>query len=745
MPIAGTLRFALLLFAAVAMYAGAVRRAVAEDVDAGEAGFEGVREARVEMTNGVPRLMINGRPVLPLVFFPNTDVPGEWSEKMLREQVALAADAGVHIYSFPFRIQRSDDGAKPDYTVGEQRMQTMIDIDPKAVFILRVYPGPWPFWKEWKDFPEGEISLFADGTSNFISVASEFFRKYSNEDLAAAVRHLEASPYGQRIICYHPGGPEHEMFMDRYREKGPDYSAANQRGFRRWLKGTYKTDAALQAAWGGSDVTLDTAAIPETEPGRFPMHGARGGETAEIFYQLPEEQDWIDYSRYGSDIVTDRLLEWARIVKAESQGKKLTAFFYGYTFELCGSFSGHYRLDRVLECPDVDILASPISYVERLGGEPGAFMSLVDTITAHGKLWFNEDDTRTSYVDPDKVPPHISLWQGHEAKSHDETLGILDRNLGAILVHRAGTWWMDLIGAGAFNAPEAWKMLSERAPLYSEVYADPAPYRPDVAVIVDEQSKTVVKSDWDANYWLMMQLRNESMRTGAAVGFYSLDDFVSGAVPACKVYVFPNAFVLTGNEIDAMRARLDKEQAPAVWVYAPNCFGPAGFDASRAESLTGITIELDPGRQGSRGVGLLDGLTWGKDVPVQPRPVVRDGGAEVLGRYVDGGRVSAAAKEVGHHRSVYVADMSLTADVFRRLFELGGAHIWAGQGEVVHCDGRFLMAHHGPAGPIAIRLPQGVGAKAISGTVVHYEDGVATMKGDANATVWLRLLPKDRP
>jgi beta-galactosidase len=698
-----------------------------------------VREARVETANGMPRLLVNGRPVAPLMFFPNTDIPGEWSKTFLREQVTLAAGAGVHLYSFPYRVSRKNDGSEPDYAHADRCVEAILEADPDAVFLLRIYPGPWPFWKEWADIPETEITRFADGSSNFISFASEHFKRHFAEDLAQIIRRVEASPHGDRVIGYQPGGPEHEMFMDHYREKGPDYSQANTLGFRKWLAGMYADDAALQRAWAREEVTLGTANVPAFEPGRFPMHGAREGETVEVFYSLPEEQDWLDYSRYVSDANADLIVSWAEIVKRETDRKKLSAFFYGYTFELIGSFNGHDRLSRVLDCPDVDILASPYSYMGRLGGDPGGFMSPADSVAARGKLWFNEDDSRTSVLHEDKVGNWNGLWAGGKAETLDETVGMLGRNLGTVMTHRAGTWWMDLLGAGAFASPDLWQVMADRAPRFRELAADPAPFRPEAAVIVDEYSKGVVKSDWDVHFRLMAGTRNASMLSGASVGFYTLDDFIDGVVPPCKAYVLTNLFDVTDGQAALIRERLDREGATALWLYAPGCMGANGADLSGAERLTGIRMTADTGVQGSEGAGPWAGTSWGWTANVSPRPVVDDPDAEVLGRYRSDGAVSAARKRVGSHTSVVAADLSVDHNLLRRVFEEAGAHIWTRGGESVQTDGTWLIIHRKEADPVRVALPEGVKAEPSGGTVADSDASSITLEFSPFETVWLRL------
>lgn len=723
---------AVLLALLIAALRGAIHAAEAPP------SFAGVEEACVDFAEGVPKLVVNGEDTIPFMFFPNTDLPFDYSERFHREQVDLAAEYGVRLYSFPCRIGWED--GEPDYSKAFDRFQLVVERDPKALILPRMFIGPESHWPVWEDLLDTEVMTYSDGSKGPISIASEYFWAYSNKYFAQAIQTLEASPYGKHIIGYHPGGPDSEMFMRSYRSKGPDYSTANQKGFQAYLRGKYATGEALAQAWARPGLTFAEAAVPDFEPGRFPMHSNLDrGDPIRVFYRQPEEQDWIDYSEYASAITADRIIDWARLIKEETDGKKLAAFFYGYTIELCGSFSGHYALKRVLECEDVDILASPISYYGRLGGDPGAYMSLVDTITAHGKLWMNEDDTRTSVVKPEHI--RVNLPQGKRAKTLDETVGVLSRNLGAALTHRAGTWWMDLIGAGAFNHPRMWAEMQRRVPLYEEVYRNPSPFRPQVAVIVDEEAKFYIRDDWDVNFQLLKMLRNHSVETGAAVGFYSLDDLLSGGVPPCRAFVFANAFVLNGDEIDTLHKRLDREGALAIWLYGAACAGGDGYDPEGIAKASGIAVEAKPGKQGSQGAGLLAGEEWGISNVVEPRPVVVESeDVEILGRYTADGAPSAARTRMGEHESVFIGDIGVSTSVLRKLYNLGGAHIWADGGEAVYTDGEFLVVHSGTGGTTALYLPgEGVEIEAVDGHALERAAHKVLVELKANETAWFRL------
>jgi hypothetical protein len=257
---------------------------------------------------------------------------------------------------------------------------------------------------------------------------------------------------------------------------------------------------------------------------------------------------------------------------------------------------------------------------------------------------------------------------------------------------------------------------------------------------VDERSKLFVKDDWDANYWLMYWVRDQAAKTGAAVGYYTLDDFIAGLAPPCRAYVFANAFRLDEGQVGAILARLDKERATAIWDYGAGCLGRRGLDLAQMARLTGMTVAAAPGRMDTVGEGLLRGLAWGPGISVAPRFTVTDGAARVLGRYRDGGAVSAAEKRHGPHRSVLLADWGPTAQVLRRLLRGAGCHLWAPAGDVVLADGRFLAVHSGASGRKRLSLPAGCSAEPLGpcDVVERRADGL-TVRCRAGDTLWFRL------
>ena len=700
--------------------------------------FQPVNSAKVSLMNGVPQLLINGSPVPPLVFFYNNEagqpVPNA-------TEVSAAAKNGVHIYStiIHWNWMGSDPAAPLNWSGPDLEFQRYIDMDPQAMFLVRLRTEPPANWPLWNSVPAGcvvkSLDGSLDGSLNPLSWGSQDYHDASVANVRNFVRHYESTPIGKRIIAYHvAGGVSGEWFGyggRDYRTFGPDYSDANLQAFRAWLRQKYAADAQLQEAWG-RPVTLAGASIP-SDPSRFPAHDRT---PVVAFYSRPAQQDWIDFSSYESDQASQWILDLAHAVKQETNGSKLTAAFYGYTYEAYApSLMAHSRLDRLLNSPDIDIICAPISYQASSGnnypdrwyGGPAGFMAAVDSVAAHGKLWFNENDILAFHV-PDT--------------GFDFANRILQRDLGSILVHRAGTWWMDLFDTAPFADPRLWSMMGTNGILnYQNLYAAPKPYQPEVAVISDATAHLYVNDDTIIPGNTLMLLKNYAMKAGVSLGFYTLDDFVAGIGPQCPVYLFANANYTTEAQNAAINQRLDREGALAIWQYAPGYLGPSSSGAGGASTLTGFTLAQADGYTGTTGMGVLQGKQWGLrfGATVSPRLVVQDPGAISLGRYYVDNKISTAVKRVGSHTAIFIGDFILSSDFIRTAVVQAGVNVWIADDSIVHTDGNLLVVHTGVAGAKTINLPAGVAARPLGGQAGVGSASSIQATFAAGDTLWFQL------
>jgi beta-galactosidase len=605
-------------------------------------------------------------------------------------QVKLAAAAGVHIFSFGIALPWPKPGEEPNWAGVDQPIEFTLRNDPEALVMPRFGCNP-PQW--WLDEHPDEAMLFSDGKTNAMSMASELWLEECVKNVRALVRHCEAE-YGDRFIGYHPCGQHTgEWFYERSWEPVlSDFSPAMNAGFRKWVRARYADEEALRRAWNEPEATFDGVAVPSAEEQLSTKLG--------LFRDPQAERKLIDYFEYKQLAMEQPLEAIARTIKEETGGRKLVTFFYGYLFDMHGipmgpQTSGHLAMARMIRCPDVDILTSPISYNDRQLGGAGMFMSAVDSVRGGGKLWLNEDDTRTYLTPPDAGYGRVDTPQG--------SMWVHQRNFAQLLPRRLACWYMDLGGTGWVNGPDLWENIGRLRAIYEKELARPATFAAEVAVIVSETSPFYTKCTSALHSPIVYQMRSQCFRLGAPIRIHLLSDLTAGRVPKAKAYLFLNAFHLT----DANREAIKREcrDATTVWLYG------AGFlneDASERDmaDVTGLPLARgtpQPGRVTPEpGAGVEE--AFGTDTVLDPLWTVQEGpGVQVLGRYADG---SVAAAYSAEARSAYLGALHVPAKLLRNLLKQAGVHLYSDSDDVILADREFLGVVATSAGTKTISLPE---------------------------------------
>lgn len=375
----------------------------------------------------------------------------------------------------------------------DRALMSVLSVNPDSFILLRVglsLGGDWDgnpgkMWLDKNPDDRWKAVNGSTGNEDTVSWASDkWFKDNNGYDalgiLSKIIDYINSDPYyAARVVGYHPCVGE--WFEPYCREKGADASVTNTKKFRAWLKDKYKTDAALKAAWADGTATLAGAAVPDV-PGN-------GGRT-ETRSLLTEKSDTrtIDFYEYTQWLVASRIKEFNKLVKQKTNNRCLTVAFYGYEMEVVTPLSGHNAVEALLQDKNMDALVSPISYHDRNEGGLGGFMSPVDAVQSAGKLWIVEDDIRL-LNNPDDPDASYNPAAGSVAAA----LEIHKREMGALLIRGAGTWFMDLWGSGWLDHPDIWKNIGNLYPLYTSYTGkmtvssgDKTAFRPQVAVILDE-------------------------------------------------------------------------------------------------------------------------------------------------------------------------------------------------------------------------------------------------------------------
>ncbi len=609
--------------------------------------------------------------------------PGDVFERQIR----LAAAADVPFVSFPMEVPWPKPGEQPDFSPADAMCRHVLSANPAALLVPRIDVNA-PAW--WMEAHPDELMAWDDGPhpERRASPASGIYRREAAEKLSALVMHLE-STLGAHIAGYHPTGQNTgEWFYQDAWEKGLNgYGASDRDGFRAWLKSRYGTDAALRAAWRDDTVSLESATVPPP--------AARRASPAGPLRDPVTERPLIDFAEFQQRSMADCVCDVAAAVRRATGGRKLIFFFYGYEFEFGvlannAGTSGHYDLRHLLDCPDIDVICSPISYFDRGLGQGAPAMSPAESVAVAGKMWLDEDDTHT-YLASGNFPGIADHVDSAE-KTEQELL----RNTGQCAIRNFGTWWMDLGSSGWFDDPALWEQMKKLNRLDSALLAHPSPFRPEVAAVIDERSvMRAGQGSVSITGPCVSEARRALGQMGAPYGQYLLDDVTAGRVHP-KMYVFLSAWRLDAEQRRQLLAVT--RGATRVWCYAPGWQEEhtTSIDAMREltgfqlKRVSGIEVHAEP-----TGAGKLAGLgqALGEHRVVQPLFAVSDASPdESLAHYSDGS-CAIAMRKSGSGIDLFVGPPGLSSDLLRIAAREAGVHLFTQTDCNVYANGPFIVVH----------------------------------------------------
>jgi hypothetical protein len=653
--------------------------------------------ARVRMVDGRPELFINGKPTPPLILYVNADLGPRASHSPAAAEIRLAAAQGVNIVSFSASIELANPPSAAKYREMGRIFAFVLKNNPKAYFIPRVWCGGDIFRRQHPS----QLIDYANGTRPAISIASRVWCNTAKRGLVAFIRYVQTSRFADRVIGYHlVYGNTGEWFTpDYWSFPGFDYSQPNRLGFARWLRRHYHTDAVLRAAWHDSTVTFQTVAIPPAQAvNSYP------------FYR-PAEHRYVDYLRYVNDIMARRIEQLAAVVKRQTAGHSLVIAFFGYDFETPTPDSANHALGRLLRDPNVDCIASPVSYGDRRPGGSPAFMGPVDSATLHGKLWILEDDTRTFLAHGPTAPaatgPCVNL---------NQTVAVHRRNFGQMMVHRLGTWWMDLYGTGWLNNASIWKNIGKLRGAYLR-YAPQTQFQPDVAVIYSARSSYYARVEKGGCPPLLPALVSQPIQffhCGTSTGFYLLSDIKRPDFPRAKVIIFLNAWRVSAATRGVIHRKLERGGRTLIWIYGGGFINREGRLDAAASHLVGMRLRL----RASRGIAGSEIIANNAlDLPAEPIAglkaadipsfAVDDPAAIPLARYRNTPDVSMALRRCQGYQSLFIGDPRPPAAFWRALFPHLRVPVYLNTNDAFQTDGHLMMiSSDGVAGLRVLTLPR---------------------------------------
>jgi hypothetical protein len=707
-----------------------------------------VHRATIRSRGGVPTLHVDDVPhpaVGYLTFHPEA-----------RGRFRDFARAGIRLFAFNATSDFHSYGtARPvavrpgvfDYRALDRRVGRILGDVPDALLIARVYIGSPPWWdathpRELMRFEDGSCSReFRSGTlkRTVPSFSSRKWRVFASDALARLVRHVARSPYGGRVLGFHLMGGETEewFYHGTYEGYLSDYSEVHHRAFRRWSR--------ARASGGGLLRRLFNARVGQGTPVPEPHRRLAGGG---VLLDPVSERDVAEYVLFRSREVVETIGEFADIVKASSGGRFLCGAFYGYVLELASHplglhHSGHLSFEKLLECPSIDFLSSPTSYLNRsVGSGYSAFMTMTDSAKLHGKLWFNENDCRTHLT-----PPAYGCGR---TTTPEETTAVMRREFAHSMARGGGLWWFDMRG-GWYRDADNMAEVARLTRLSAELVDTDRRSVAEVAVLVAGESLRYFRIGSPLVRFLLGVQIQELGRAGASFDCFHVRDLPS--LRPYRFYLVLSPLALDTAERDALRKATRRPGTTTLWVYAPGIVRSGSWNEAGVSDLTGIpvrrldseipaVVEVLPGSH-PLVEGLSSRVVYGVPDPVRPL-LGATGEAECVGRLRDDAEaVGLAVRSHGEWTSIFSSAPCLPASLLRSLIGNSGVHLFLDGDDVVYANRSMLAIHTRQAGVRRVRLPAAAAAVTdlVTGATVARHTRDIALELPAAHTALLRIDP----
>ena len=668
-------------------------------------GWEKPVDVRLDDVGGTPALVLDGRPVAAVWGAVNWR---QRADKLPRHSSAPLNVVTLWATDVRKWWPRGEEFEPSEFDrVAEKNRRA----NPDAFFVadIQLYPPA-----DWAEVNPGEIACDADGNistdgrhANF-SFASEKAMALMEKMMVKAIRHIESSPYANRVIGYRINSGHTIEWLGWWPKKSEvvlDFSEASRRGFEEYARMHY----------------------PEISDFSIPKYEERcAADCPEMLLDRRRHARILAYHEYASVSIADDIIRVCRTAKDVLGGRKLVGTYYGYVMTIVNPMRGHFALKRLLDSKAVDFLMSPQWYA---WCARGMGMTLVDmkpfrSIQNHGMISVIEDDTRTHNMFTDD---RVSLTQ---ALNEDMSVAYMRRNMGIALCRNMPFYTLALTSGAEFDFPQ----FAEDATRYRKFaeHALAARTRRDapVAVVVSEtafRSLPIMRGKSEsyrrghqwylpdgtvfrragtgaAPYtgWTCQQAYTDYARIGCGIDYLLAED-VADNPGDYKLYIMQFCSTST-PELRRAAEKLRARNCTILWTAAPGYAAADGNSTESMKELTGLDLARcdnlsDPGitLNGGERIGPLKSSACLYFAMQSP-----DTG---LGRYANGA-VAFGACRTGRAVSIFAGTCQLETPILRRVAKEAGVHLYSDTLDPLEANERFVSFHARTAGRKTIKLPR---------------------------------------
>lgn len=724
--------------------------------------------AEIRKHNGRSCIFIDGKPYPPMMATIRTIDGNE--AKVDREYYRQLGAAGIKIY---FLICDTIWLKKNALELFREEAEILLEVVPDAYIIPRIGLHPTNEWIEahpeevltYDDGSRPGVHLFSESYETDIpahySLCSQKWREAAGKVLEETWLQLMALPYADHIAgCFFAAGGTSEWYYMLPMVTGTaadgrygDFSEAFRRNFSEYLREVYETDEKLQRFWNCPEATIERPILPDraahyfagevdydaAQPGRMytnapvplpPGNGTNRGS----FPDMDTNRSVYDFYRALHIGTAKSVVYFAELIKRLTPDKLVGAFYgsHGCTNFIRSGTNGGVSV--ILKSGKVDFLAAPGVYENRA---PGGFVGqreFSDSLDLHNMVYIVEEDARTHFE---------NRFFGDRYFMYDMTdsVNVMKRDFGRSLCEGVQAWWFDqLIGGRRYKNETLYRLIAKQQEIAQQAYRLDRRKCSEIAFIYDEESTQAVSNQTTTE--LVELPRNyEKDRIGAPVDLYYHNDLENPDMPSYKLYVFWNTLVLTAAERRAIRERLAKEHAVALFVYASGVVDPEqenSFSEDYITDLTGIRMKrLDErydskfrinGEKHEATKGLDPRVLYGwfdrrrtqslhaqmlnpeshYDSYLYPLFYSDDPEATVLASFLTSGVPALTLKETDGFTSIFCGAKYLKADLLRRIAAFAGCHIYCDSEDVVYADRNYVVFHSSETGRKTLRFPKKV-------------------------------------
>ncbi len=654
--------------------------------------------------NGNGMLEINGTPFPPVManmYNGDHSIP--------RRKVILSdfAAAGLDVQAFNvFSIWLGDN--QFDWTPLDSMLENYVANCPtnKLHIVISLTPPKWLRDK----YPEEMEMNVLDWNSSTPRTApcavsgsplgSENYQAMSEKMLEEVIRHCEQSKYKNHIFGYQLfGGDAGEWYWTGLFTGGgiTGYSEPTRQSLIKFLRKKYDNNVnALRNAWRDETLEFETVKMPDPKRRMASENG--------LFRNPATTQDITDVRQFLNERTAECFLSATGIIRKNAPGK-IVGIYNGYAMLYSKSssmlFAGLQTLATAIRSPNIDIISTPIDYGLRRYGMPGVNINAFSASAAlYGKMIWREED----------IPTHL-YELGHNSRSGSlrETLEVKRRAYGYTMAGRTGFWYCWQMNLPGFHQDEIMEDTEKMMKIAKESVECSRESVAEVALIFDENEPLLYTNPWHfgafveaCNWSIYRDLHN----SGIPFDVYFPDDLANPKMRDYKMYIFLNQWALNDKLASIIKKKLARNNAMAVWQYAPGYIRNGKFDVDAMRELTGIkfTERRDNNNFAAEKVKfaespLVAGVSYDEPYKLYPAFSANpEDGTEILAQLFG---VNVMARKDKSFWTLF----PLTVPLVRNLCASEGIHIYSDDGNTLIVNESYLMVHTLKEGPFTVRLP----------------------------------------